>query len=124
MTAPNLISLTTITGKTTGTNVTTTGTTTLLSNASGSGHLYKINTLNVANISNTSTVSVTINWYTAANSGGTAFAIAGAISIPSNTTLNIIDKSSQYYLEENTSLGVVTSTANALIVTTSYEDLS
>lgn len=123
MTAPNLIALTNITGKTTGTNVSTTTAITLLGNAASSGHLYKINTLNVANTSS-SAANVTINWYTSATSVGTGFAISGLISVPGNATMNIIDKTSQYYLEENTSLGVIAGTANAFIVTASYEDLS
>jgi hypothetical protein len=45
-------------------------------------------------------------------------------AVPGNSTLNVIDKSSQYYLEENTSLGATADTVNALHVTCSYEDIS
>lgn len=123
MAAPNLIGATTINGKTTGANLTTTAATTVLNNAVGSGKCLKVNTLNVANYG-ANTVAVTVAWYNAANVGGTAFAIAGNMTVPANATLNIIDKSSQYYLEENTSLGATAGTANALIVTCSYEDIS
>jgi hypothetical protein len=123
MTAPNLIAVTTINGKTSGVSLTTTATTVVLNNAPSSGKCLKINTLNVANISSTST-NITISWYTATGLGGTGFAIAGNISVPAGSTLNIVDKSSQYYLEENTSLGATASSANALVVTTSYEDIS
>jgi len=123
MAAPNLINATTILGKTTGTNLTTTSTTTVLNNDSGSGKCLKINTLNVANYG-VSAALVSIQWNNAANLSGTSFAIAGNISIPSGSTLNIIDKTSQYYLEENTSLGATAGTANTLTVTCSYEDIS
>ena len=123
MTAPNLINAATINGKTTGANLTTTSATTVLNNASGSGKCLKVNTLNIANYG-ASAANVTISWYNAANVGGTAFAIAGNVSVPSGSTLNIIDKTSQYYLEENTSLGATAGTANTLIVTCSYEDIS
>ena len=123
MAAPNLIGATTINGKTTGANLTTTAATTVLNNAVGSGKCLKVNTLNVANYG-ANTVAVTVAWYNAANVGGTAFAIAGNMTVPANATLNIIHKSSQYYLEENTSLGATAGTANALIVTCSYEDIS
>lgn len=123
MAAPNLIGATTINGKTTGANLTTTGATTVLNNASGSGKCLKVNTLNVANYG-ASAVTITVAWNNAANLGGTSFAIAGNINVPSGTTLNIIDKTSQYYLEENQSLGATAGTANALIVTCSYEDIS
>ena len=123
MAAPNLIGATTINGKTTGANLTTTAATTVLNNASGSGKCLKVNTLNVSNYTATPS-AITIGWYNAANVGGTAFAIAGNMTVPANATLNIIDKSSQYYLEENTSLGATAGTANTLIVTCSYEDIS
>jgi hypothetical protein len=123
MAAPNLIGATTINGKTTGANLTSTSATTVLNNASGSGKCLKVNTLNVSNYTE-SAATITIGWYNAANVGGTQFAIAGNMAVPANATLNIIDKSSQYYLEENTSLGATAGTANALIVTCSYEDIS
>ena len=123
MTAPNLINASTINGKTTGANLTTTGATTVLNNASGSGKCLKVNTLNVSNYTG-SAANVTVAWNNAANLGGTSFSIAGNVSVPSGGTLNIIDKTSQYYLEENQSLGATAGTANALIVTCSYEDIS
>lgn len=123
MAAPNLIGATTINGKTTGSNLITTGATTVLNNGSASGKCLKVNTLNVSNYT-ASPAAITISWYNAANVGGTAFAIAGNITVPSNSTLNIIDKSSQYYLEEDRSFGATAGTANTLIVTCSYEDIS
>lgn len=123
MAAPNIISATTINGKTTGANLTTTAATTVLNNASGSGKCLKVNVLNVANYG-ANTANVTVAWYNAANVGGTAFAIVGNVSVPSNSTLNVIDKTSQYYLEENSSLGATAGTANTLCVTCSYEDIS
>lgn len=123
MAAPNLIGATTINGKTTGTALSTTSATSVLSNASGSGKCLKVNTLNVANTTG-STATITISWYNAAAIGGTAFAIASAVTVPANSTLNVIDKTNQYYLEENTSLGATAGTANALVVTVSYEDIS
>lgn len=123
MAAPNIISATTINGKTSGANLTSTSATTVLNNDSDSGKLLKVNTLNVANYG-PSAALISIEWNNAANLGGTSFAIAGNLSVPSGTTLNIIDKTSQYYLEENQSLGATAGTANTLIVTCSYEDIS
>lgn len=122
MAAPNLIGATTITGKTTGSNLTSTSATTVLNNASGSGKCLKVNTLNVANYG-ASTALITISWNNAANISGTNFAIVGNVSVPAGSTLNVIDKTSQYYLEENNSLGATAGTANTLIVTCSYEDI-
>ena len=123
MAAPNLIGATTINGKTTGVSLTTTAATLVLNNAASSGKCLKVNTLNVSNYTGTA-ANISVSWYNAASIGGTAFQIAGNISVPANSTLNVIDKTSQYYLEENTSLGATAVTANALIVTCSYEDIS
>lgn len=123
MAAPNLIGATTINGKTTGTALSTTSATLILNNAASSGKCLKVNTLNVANSSG-SAVLITINYYTVASLGGTALPIAGAISVPANSTLNVIDKTSQYYLEENTCIGATAGTSNTLTITVSYEDIS
>lgn len=123
MAAPNLINATTINGKTTGANLTTAGAITVLNNPASSGKCLKVNTLNIANYSNAA-ANISVSWYSSANIGGTAYAIVGNVNVPGGSTLNIIDKTSQYYLEENTSLGATAGTANTLIVTISYEDIS
>ena len=123
MAAPNLIGATTIIGKSAGANLTSNTAVNILSNAANSNKLFKINTLNVANYGpNTAAISVLFN--TAANLAGTNLFIVGSVTVPGNSTLNIIAKTSQYYLEENQSLGATAGTANTLIVTCSYEDIS
>ena len=123
MAAPNLIGATTINGKTASANLTTTSATTVLNNPASSGKCLKINVLNVANYGS-NTATVTIGYYNSANVGGTLFPIVGTVDVPGKSTLNVIDKTSQYYLEENTSLGATGGTANTLCVTCSYEDIS
>lgn len=123
MAAPNIIGATTINGKTTGANLTSTSATTVLNNAASSGKCLKINVLNVSNYT-ASTANVTISYYSAASLGGTQYQIVGRTAVPSYSTLNVIDKTSQYYLEENTSIGAIADTANTLAVTCSYEDIS
>lgn len=123
MAAANIIGATTINGKTAGVSLTTTGATLVLNNPSNSGKCLKVNTLNVANYSS-STALITVSYYNAATLGGSAFAIVGNVSVPANSTLNVIDKTSQYYLDENNSLGATAGTANSLVVTCSYEDIS
>ena len=123
MAAPNIIGATTINGKTAYANLTSTSATTVLNNASGSGKCLKVNVLNVANYGNAA-ANITVGYYSAANIGGTQYQIVGNVSVPANSTLNVIDKTSQYYLEENSSLGATAGTANTLCVTCSYEDIS
>lgn len=123
MAAPNLINASTINGKTTGANLTTTSATTVLNNPADSGKCLKVNTMNVSNYG-AAAANISVYYNTAANIGGTNYAIVGNVSIPGGATLNIIDKTSQYYLEEDTSFGATAATANTLIVTVSYEDIS
>lgn len=123
MTAPNLIGAVTINGKTAGVNLSTNTATLVLNNAANSGKCLKVNTLNVTNTT-ASVVTVIVTYYTAASMGGTALPIISGVNVPANATLNIIDKTSQYYLEENTSIGATAGTANTLTVTVSYEDIS
>lgn len=120
MAAPNLINANTIIGRTAGATLTTTNPTTILPNPENSNKCFKINTLNVCNSTN-SPASITVYWNTTA---GVTLNIVGNVPIPAGSTLNVIDKTSQYYLEENTSLGATAGTANALVVTVSYEDIS
>lgn len=123
MAAPNLVSPSTITGKTVTVNLTTTTATSVLSNAASSGKALKINALYVANTT-ASNATITINQYSAAALGGTAFPIASAIVVPANATLVVIDKDAYVYLEENTSLGATAGTSSALQIVCSYEDIS
>lgn len=123
MAAPNLIGATTINGKTAGANLTSTSATTVLNNPVSSGKVLKINTLNVSNYTGNN-AGITVTYYTGANLSGTAYSIVGNVTVPAFSTLNVIDKTSQYYIEENASIGATAGTANALIITTSYEDIS
>ena len=123
MANPNLISANVILGKTTGILLSNTNPLMVLNNLADSRKILKLNTLNVSNQSNSAAL-ITINFNTGAFLAGTNFPIAANISVPSGSTLNIIDKTSQYYIEENDSLGARASVADALIVTASYEDIS
>jgi hypothetical protein len=123
MANPNIVNVTQIYGKTTGVSLTTTNATTILNNPSSSGKCLKVNTLNVSNYG-VLAANVTIAWNNSANIGGTSYSIVGGVTVPGGSTLNIIDKTSQYYLEENQSLGATSGTANTLMVTCSYEDIS
>jgi hypothetical protein len=123
MAEPNIVNVTTIYARTIGTQLTTNNMTTVFNNPAGSGKVSKINTLNASNFSN-ATVTLTVSYYTAANVGGTGFRILGEVTIPAYSTLNVIDKGTQYYIEEDRSLGSQASTANSVVITASYEDIS
>jgi hypothetical protein len=122
MTAPNLVGITTVTGRITGANLTTTDATSIITNAASSGKCMKINTVNACNWSST-TANITINYYNAAALGGTAYPIVSSLSVPANSTLTVIDKLNILFLEEDDSLGAIAGTANTIVITASYEEI-
>jgi hypothetical protein len=83
-----------------------------------------VDSLVVANIDTVNAVNVTVNHYSAAAIGGTATPIASTISIPANSSLIVIDKTTMIYLEENMSIGATAGTSSKLKVVCSYEDIS
>ena len=123
MTAPNLVGITTVTGKITGANLTTTAATSVITNAASSGKCMKINTVNACNWTSTA-ANVTVNYYSGAALGGTAYPIVSNLSVPPNSTLTVIDKLNILFLEENNSLGATATTANTIVITASYEEIS
>ena len=124
MAAPNIVNVTSIIGKTATTNLSSTSATSVVSNAASSGLVMKINTLIVSNVDGTASADITINYYTAAALGGTAFQIASTITIPADTSLIVISKETPVYLEEDRSIGATASVANDLKVICSYEEIS
>jgi hypothetical protein len=131
MAAPNILALTTATGKTT--YLTPSGTTALvlLQNAASSNKVLKINQIVAANVNGTNAVDCTVSIYTnggvaqgSAPSGGTAFPIASTISVPADASLIVADKTTAIYLEENTSISVTSGTANGITYSISYEEMS
>jgi len=124
MAAPNIVNIATMLGKVVTADLTTTSATSVLSNAASSNKVFKVNSLVVANIDTANAVNVTVNHYSAAALGGTATPIASTISIPANSTLIVIDKTTMIYLEENMSIGATAGTSSKLKVVCSYEDIS
>ena len=133
MAAPNIVNVTTITGVTTfhaGIAATTggkgaLGVTTVVSNASGSGKVLKVNSLVAASIG--TTTGVTLQYFNnAAHTGaGRTVSIAMTASVPTYSSLVVISKENSIYLEENTSLGVFSqANAGTLDVICSYEEIS
>ena len=119
MTAPNIAGLTTVTGKTVSAALGTSDAD-LLSNAASSNKVFKINSLTVSNIDGSATTSVTI----ILRKGSTDYHIARQIDIPPRTTMVIIKKDTQIYLEENDKIRGRASVAFDLEMVCSYEEIS
>jgi hypothetical protein len=124
MAAPNIVNVSTITGKTTYAALDTTLTTVLLANSASSGKVFKINSIMVSNVDGTSAADVTIDINTAAAGSGTSYALANTISVPADATLSLIDKTNSFYLEEDKSILGGASANSDLEIVISYEEIS
>ena len=131
MAAPNIVNVSTIYGKST--YYTPSGTTAvvLLTNASGSGKVLKINQIVAANVNGSSAVNATVSIYTngaqaqgSAPSSGTAYPIVSTVSVPANASLIVADKTTAIYLEEDKCISITSGTASGLTFSVSYEELN
>jgi hypothetical protein len=124
MAAPNIVNVTTITGKTAVVDLSTTNATAVVSNAASSGKVFKINSLIVSNVDGTSNAEITVSLYSEDDIGGTATEICKTVVVPADASLVVIDKSSGIYLEEDKSIGAIAGAASDLKVVCSYEEIS
>jgi len=114
----NLANTVTITAKTALVNVTTVSAN-VLSNATSSGQIHKINTIMFNNYSaNTATANVTINRSTG------DFYVARLVTVPANSILTVIAKDNAIYLEEGDTLQAFVSANSAMHLISGYELLS
>ena len=124
MAAPNIVNVTTITGKSATVDLTTTSATAVVSNAAASGKVFKINSLVISNVDGTDAADITVSYYSEDDIGGTATQIVSTVSVPADSSLVVIDKNTSIYLEEDRSIGATASAANDLKVLVSYEEIS
>lgn len=117
MAAPNIISATTITGKT-AVQAVGTSATAILTNSASSGKVLKVNALYVSNVDGTDNADVDVDIYRSS----TAYHIAKTISVPADATIDLLSK--PIYLEEGDSLRLTASAASDLEAVCSYEDIS
>ena len=123
MANPNLVNVTNINGRTFG-NVLTTSNAIIIANASGSGNVLKINNIVVSNVDGSTAADVTIEFNTSAVGTGTVTRLVNTVSVPADASLIVTDKSTSFYLEENTSIKGFASANSDLEVLISYEVLS
>ena len=131
MANPNILAATTAYGTTT--YFTPSGTTAvvLVTNAASSGKVLKINQIVAANVNGSAAVSATVSIYTngavaqgSAPSGGTAYPIVSAVSVPATASLIVVDKTTSIYLQEGTCISVTSGTASGITYSVSYEEMS
>lgn len=118
MAAPNLISVTTITGKTDYSALTTV-TANVVVNSSSSSKVVKLNTVILTNRTG-STVGANV----IVNRSATLNYIGGSVSVPANSSLVLLAKDTVIYLEEGDTLQADVTANSAVTMTASYELIS
>ena len=127
MANPNIVNVTSILGTTTYLVPGGTSALVLIPNAAASGTVFKVNQIVVSNTT-ASAANATVAIYSngavaqgSAPSGGVAYPIVSAVSVPANASLIAVDKTTAVYLMEGNSISITSGTANSLTFTISYE---
>ena len=117
MANPNIVNVSSIYGKTDTFALTTTSANLVTATANT---VFKINSILVTNIDGTNAADVTVNFYDGTNTR----AIGSTISVPADAALNLVDKNSSFYLEENEIISGLASANSDLVCLISYEIIS
>jgi len=117
MAAPNIVNVTTITGKTAVQQVTDTATA-IVSNPASSGKVFKVNALYVSNVDGTNNAEVNVDIFR----GSTAYHIAKTLVVPADATIDVLSK--PIYLEEDDALRLTANATSDLEGVASYEEIS
>ena len=119
MAAPNIVNVSTITGKTAIQTPTTTPTD-IVVNSAASNQLHKIESLVISNINATTVANITASLFRSS----VEYKIAHQIVVPVAGSLVVISKDSMLYLEEGDSLRLTAGTNSILHAVCSYEIIS
>jgi hypothetical protein len=117
MANPNIVNVSTINGNTGVLNVTTSATA-IVTNSSGSNKVYKLNSLYVSNNDASTGYKLTADLYRSA----TAYPFAVSVTIPTNSTLDVISK--PLYLLEGDTIRLTADTNSKLVAVCSWEEIS
>lgn len=119
MAAPNILSLTTITGKSAVLAVTTSPAA-IVANSAGSGQVLRVGSLYVSNVDGTNACNVSVDVYR----NSVAYRTHYLIAVPARTTLVAVAKDAPIYLEEGDSLRLTASANSDLEAVCTYEILA
>lgn len=119
MAAPNIVNVTTITGKTVGAALTTSSAD-IVTNAAASGKVFKINAIYVSNVDGTNNADVTVGFFD--SSANATYELANTITVPADASLDLISK--HIYLEEGDKITALASANSDLEIVVSYEEIS
>ena len=117
MANPNIVNVTTITGKT-AVQAVGTSATAIVTNSASSGKVLKVNALYVSNVDGTNNAEITVDLYRSS----TAYHVAKTVVVPADATLDVLSKA--IYLEEGDALRLTANAASDLEAVCSYEEIS
>ena len=117
MSAPNIVNVSTITGKT-AVQIVGSSAVAIISNATASGQVIKVNALLAGNIDATTAYDLTVDLFRSS----VAYRLVATVSVPAKSTLDVLSKA--IYLEEGDTLRLTASTASKLEAIASYEVIS
>lgn len=118
MSAPNIVTLTTITGKTALVALSTT-TSNVITNSSGSNTVSKLN-----NVILTNATASQVYANVSINRSSVSYFLGGNVAIPANSTLVLLGKDTSLYLEEGDVVQANVSANSAVSIAASYEIIS
>ena len=118
MANPNIVNVTTITGKTALASLSTV-TSNVIVNTGGSSTIDKLNNIILTNYT-ASSVSANV----VINRSSTIYYVGGNVVIPSYSTLILLGKDTALYLEEGDTLQANVSTNSSVSIAASYEIIS
>jgi hypothetical protein len=127
MAAPNIVSVSTIRGKSNVANLTTTSSSVIV-NPANSGQVFKINTIIVSNVDGTNAGNVSVELFkfgsqnVSTGTGNSTYALANVMTVPAKSSLDILGKS--LYLEEGDQLKAKADANIRLHLITSFEEIS
>lgn len=117
MTAPNIVSPTSITLKQLSTTV---GTAAITLVTCATDRAIKLSTLFAANVQGTNAGDITIR----VSDGTATHAVCSTVSVPADASLVVVDRNSPVYLEEGDRIEAVASAAATIEIVGSYEEIA
>ena len=120
MANPNIVNVTEIYGNSKSMLVTSTVAAAYIANASGSGKIYKINSLYISNLDGTNAADVTLTHFMSNTGNGT---LLSTVSVAADSTLVAVTKDSSIYLMEYGEIRVSSNSTTALNVFCSWDEI-
>ena len=123
MANPNMINVSSILGATTYLVPSTTAATTWTALTPAAGTVNKVDTIMATNVTAIA-AAITVSINSAISGGGTAYRLTYQTSVPGNSSLIVVDKSTMLYVGEAQSIVVTSGTTNSIEMVATYEAIS